>query len=79
MRQFRVGFDRRPGPNTPRAINRGFHGRDMLVFRGTETPEFIDLNAARLHAANLHVMEARAEAPAPANLASSGNIRIARA
>src|SRR6202011_5710319 len=61
--QLGFGFDRRPRPDAPRAINRGFDGRDVFVFRGTETPEFINLNAARLHAANLHVMKARTEAP----------------
>jgi len=59
--EFRVGFNRGPGPGVASALNRIFHAGDVFLFRAGERPDFIDLDSLGLHAANFGIMKAGAE------------------
>jgi hypothetical protein len=61
--QFRIGLDCRPSPGIASTINRIFHRGHVFLFCAGERPEFVNLNATRLHVANLRIMKARTEAP----------------
>ena len=61
--QLGVGIDRRPGPDVASAFRRGLGGPHVLVLCVAESPDFIALNALRLHVADRLIMEGRAHCP----------------